>query len=171
MKVGVLIPFMAFIVLMAACTGPAPAITSRSSPTPAPIATSMFDPDSLVTDDVSQRLMADSLGTIIEGNSSAAREMGASGDKSFIPVLVEFLRFPGQLSHATKVTLRTELATLVGLRYDELTSAQFDWDWWVKWLGDHPEVRPPAGFAGWKGRLFSKLVGPEMGAFRMGRRG
>ena len=165
MKVCVLISALALTALVAACGWSEPTPTLSPSPTPAPTPTSTLNQDLQLIFDDPQRLMADVLGEIIEGNSSAALRMGASGDVSFIPVLIEFMRFPWLLDHKTKVALRSSLAALIGQPYDELSPEQFEWDWWVEWLGEHPEVQPPQGFAGWKGRLFSKLVGPQMGAF------
>ena len=45
-----------------------------------------------------------------------------------------------------------------------LPPEQRDWNWWMEWLGQHPEVRPPEGFAAWKGQLFG-FIDPAMGAF------
>lgn len=39
-----------------------------------------------------------------------------------------------------------------------------NWDWWIQWLGNHPEIQPPDGFDAWKGQLYS-LLDPAMGAF------
>ena len=96
---------------------------------------------------------------------SAVKLMGQSGDPSYIPVLVEFLRFPWVLNGAAIDSLYFSLAMLSGQSDEELTFEQKAWDWWAKWLADHPEVHPPEGFAAWKGRLFSLLVGPETGDF------
>ena len=93
------------------------------------------------------------------------RRMGASGDVSSIPVLIEIMRFPWLLDHETRVALVSSLAKLIGQPYEQLAPEQLEWDWWVEWLADHPKVQPPTGFAAWKGRLFSELVDPQMGAF------
>jgi len=39
-------------------------------------------------------------------------------------------------------------------------SAQF-WDWWVRWVGKHCEIKGPEAYVGFKGRLFDRMVDPE----------
>ena len=99
------------------------------------------------------------------GEDEAVEKMGESGDESYIPVLIEFLRFPWLLEPRTRVTLLSSLAKLSGREYAQLTVEQREWDWWVEWLGRHPEVQPPARYGGWKGALFSLVVNPETGDF------
>ena len=99
------------------------------------------------------------------GDLSGIHAMGESGDPSYIPVLVEFLRFPWYLDADSLETIHSSLASLIGQETEGLSEPQQDWDWWVDWMGNHPEILPPQGFAGWKGLLFSALVDPETGAF------
>ncbi len=35
---------------------------------------------------------------------------------------------------------------------------------WSEWLANHPEIEPPRGYAGWKGRFLAH-IDPDMGAF------
>ena len=85
-----------------------------------------------------------------------AAKMVASGDKSFIPVLMEFMRFvPG---NDPRICIACSINKLVeGPDNDLVTAERRDWGWWMEWLGDHPEVQPPDGFAGWKGELLSNI--------------
>ena len=39
-----------------------------------------------------------------------------------------------------------------------------DWKRWAEWLGSHPEIEPPRGYARWKGRFLAH-IDPDMGAF------
>ena len=99
------------------------------------------------------------------GNPVGVRTMGESGDQSYVPVLVEFLRFPWRLGSRSQAAVYSSLARLIDQRSEGLSQEQKVWDWWVHWLGNRPEVEPPPGFAAWKGQLYALLVDPEMGAF------
>ena len=153
-------------VMGAACAQPEPMPTPAPTPTPAPEIFSIPEgTDSQQPPDGSQELLATALRTPFTGNSLALQQMGDSGDASYIPVLVEFLRFPWLFNQETMVTVFSSLAKLIGQPQGQIATEQIDWEWWVEWLADHPEIRPPAGYAAWKGRWFSLLVDPEMGAF------
>ncbi len=91
--------------------------------------------------------------------------MGESGDRSYIPVLVEFLRVPWLLEERHTEAVLTSLGKLIGTPYEELEPEQQEWDWWVEWLGNHPEVEPVEGYAGWKGHLLSLLIDPSFSSF------
>ena len=84
------------------------------------------------------------------------KEMGDSGDPSYVPVLADILRFPWLLASETEAAVLTSLATLTGQDRDRLSPEQLTSGWWVEWVGSHPEVRTPQGYAQWKGRLLSK---------------
>ena len=91
-----------------------------------------------------------------------AEKMGESGNIAFAPILVDFLRV--QLFYEGRTTFSPYLAKLVG---DELRPASdegSDWKRWAEWLGDHPEIELPQGYAGWKGSFLAH-IDPEMGAF------
>ena len=95
-----------------------------------------------------------------------ARKMAESGNQAYIPVLMEFLRFrAGDEGIDSLASFITRIKDNVPI--DEamvLPPEQRDWNWWMEWLGQHPEVRPPEGFAAWKGQLFG-FIDPAMGAF------
>jgi len=135
-----------------------PPPTVDISPTPQAAASQQLPDDP-------QGLMAAALRRTFIGDTSAVQKMGDSGDSAYIPVLIEFLRFPWPPEQETRVTLVSSLARLIGESPEQLALEQFEWDWWADWLGNHPEVRPPAGYAAWKGQLFSFIVDPAMGAF------
>ena len=91
--------------------------------------------------------------------------MADSGDPSYIPVLVDYLRFSGLLGEDNRNTIIRALFNLSGAAPDELKgSAQF-WDWWVRWVGKHSEVQGPEAYAGFKGLLFSQMVDPRQSDF------
>ena len=95
-----------------------------------------------------------------------ARKMADSGNKAYIPVLVEFLRFrTGNETNEALLSFMSRIKDNVGP--DEVITVppeQWRWSWWIEWLGQHPEVQAPEGYAGWKGELFS-VIDPGIGAF------
>ena len=156
------------------CVSPEPTATPTLTPVPAPTATPLgpaSDPlpayDASPTPQVSPdpSSVMDTALLALGGNLSGVQAMGTSGDPAYIPALVEFLRFPWYFGPSSLAAVHSSLASLIGQQAEGLSEQQQDWEWWVDWIGNHPEVRPPAGFAEWKGRLFSVLVDPEMGAF------
>ena len=158
MRVYVVVAFVALIALVMACGRSEPADTTATSapaPSPTPPSTSAVDP---------RALMDAALGAF-KGDVGGVRRMGLTGDPSYVPVLVEFLRFPWLLDSGAQTAVFAALARLIGQEFADLTPEQRDWDWWVEWVGRHPEAQPPDGFAAWKGGLFALLVDPEMGAF------
>ena len=106
------------------------------------------------------------LATLHQPLAGVARKMANSGNKAYIPVLVEFLRF--QTDDETINTLVSFISRIKdNVGPDEVMifpPEQRRWSWWIGWLGRHPEVRAPDGYAGWKGKLFS-VIDPGIGAF------
>ncbi len=97
-----------------------------------------------------------------EAFTQAVLEMGDSGNVGFAPVLVDLMRF--SWSGETRSQLAAALVQLT----DNSESAAVEprhlqWDWWVVWLGENPQVEAVDGYAGWKGRLFEK-TDEDMGA-------
>ena len=118
----------------------------------------------------STRLMYDALDAALRGDPWGLARLGDSGDLSYIPVLVELMRFPWwQIDRDVEVALYEALDIIADRNpaiADVAPGSEVDeWARWVVWIGKHPEVWPPPGFAGWKGRLFGDLVDPAMGAF------
>ncbi len=116
------------------------------------------------------RLMYDALDTALRGDPWGLARLGDSGDPAYIPVLVELMRFPWwQIDRDVEVALYEALDTIADRNpamVDVEPGSEVDeWARWVVWIGKHPEVWPPPGFAGWKGRLFGDFVDPAMGAF------
>ena len=114
-------------------------------------------------------LMYQALDLALEGDPLGVEVMAATGRAEFIPVLVEFLRFPWLFYFGGEVdeAINYSLNELAGVHLD---SADFDylnaeWSDWLAYIGRSPDLRPPQGFTAWKGELFSRLVDPEMGAF------
>lgn len=116
------------------------------------------------------RLIYDALDSALRGDPWALAKLGDSGDPTYIPVLVELMRFPWwQIDRDVELALYDALDTIAGQNLSivdvEPGTEVDEWARWVVWIGKHPEVWPPPGFAGWKGRLFGDFVDPAMGAF------
>ena len=91
-----------------------------------------------------------------------AGQMVDSGDIAYAPVLIDFLRM--QLYYEGRTTLSSYLEQLVGSEEQPDIDEQGEWKLWSEWLGSHPEIEPPQGYAAWKGRFLAH-IDPEMGAF------
>lgn len=91
-----------------------------------------------------------------------AGKMAESGNMAFIPILVDFLRV--QLYYEGRTTLSSYLDQLVGDESTPGSKEGNDWKRWAEWLGEHPEIAPPRGYAGWKGSFLAH-IDPDMGAF------
>ena len=133
---------------------PAPTLAPTSQPTAetgVDLATIVADP---LPDDPTALMLATLDGRLDE----AAQKMAASGNKAFIPVLLEFLRF--QQYPQSKLTMISFINQLLeGEDSPVVPPERTNWAWWIEWLGNHPEIQPPDGFAGWKGRLYSFIDG------------
>ena len=92
--------------------------------------------------------------------------MADSGNKTFIPVLLESMRFQPLEEGSTAVeSFMSRIKDKVPVDEDVVfPQEERCWDWWVEWLGRHPEIQPPDGYTGWKGRLYS-LIDQRMRAF------
>ncbi len=153
---------------LSSTSAPAPTPTAESTPAPvaqpAPEATSAPEVAAFSTlPDDPRELMAASLEMSL---AEVVTKMAHSGNKSFIPVLIDWLRF--QRYEEGIITIASFLDRLIkepgAADIVSVEKERVDWGWWVEWLGNHPEVRPPEGYDAWKGQLFS-LLDPGMGAF------
>ena len=98
--------------------------------------------------------------------ADVGRKMAYSHNTAYIPVLLEFMRF--QPNEEARLTLASFMVRIRDkIPEEEFTivpDGQGSWNFWVEWLALHPEVSPPPGYDGWKGRLFS-FIDPPMGEF------
>ena len=98
--------------------------------------------------------------------ADVGRKMAYSHNIAYIPVLVEFMRF--QQNEEARLTLASFMVRIRDkIPAEEFTVVPDDqggWNYWVEWLALHPEVTPPPGYDGWKGRLFG-VIDPPMGEF------
>ncbi len=95
--------------------------------------------------------------------AQVARKMAQSGDTSYIPVLLEFLRF--QQQDEPRIAIVSLLNKILeGPNEILIPPERATWGWWVEWLGNHPEVQAPDGYAAWKSQLFS-ILDPGLGSF------
>jgi len=136
-----------------------PAPSRTPNPTPLP---TMLPP---LSDDPKQLMSAALTRTFELRDASAIKRMGDSENQAYIPVLTEFLRFRRYLTEETQEAVFVALSRLIGLEAGGLTKAQRDWDWWVRWVGNHPEAHAPEGYAAWKGELLTVMVNGATGAF------
>ena len=117
---------------------------------------------SYLPDDPTELMLA----TIEEPLAQVARKMAYSGNQTYIPVLLEFLRF--QFEQEAIINLTSFLSRLKdNVPPEEVMSfppEQNSWNWWIEWLGNNPQVQPPEGYAAWKGQLYS-IVDPGLGEF------
>ena len=179
------IGFAALLIAMAACTSsstrvptsaPTPASTSTAVPTdvPAPTPTSALSQaqaktetpqfsqaaaDPALPDDPTELMRA-----TIGGNIAAIiQKMVASGNQSYIPVLLEFMRF--QTGDEPTFLVASFLNKILeGPDTILIPPERTNWQWWIEWLGQNPQVQPPEGYAGWKGDLYS-VIDPGLGGF------
>ena len=77
----------------------------------------------------------------------------ASRDRRFIAPLIELVRF------RPPIDLEGALRAITGAHPGSR------WNDWYVWMGNHPEVPLPAGFATWKGRLYGRRMDPELRRF------
>ena len=170
-----LIPFL--LLPLAACAF----IASEPDPTPAdvvpaevPSVTHPSTPNSSTNvpltshaDDLPE-LMFEALTDTPKGKTGALYKMGVSGELSYVPVLVELLRFSWWYVDEDIRPVIFESLDRIARQNPQNVESEYEnagWDWWFAWVGRHPEVKPPEGFAGWKGQTFATLVDPAMGAF------
>ena len=136
-----------------------PAPSKTPNPTPLP---TVLPP---LSDDPKQLMSAALTRTFNLRDASAVKRMGDSGNQAYIPVLTELLRFRRYMTVETHEAMFVSLGRLIGLESGRLTQAQRDWDWWVRWVGNHPKAEPPEGYAAWKGEMLTTLVNRATGAF------
>ncbi len=113
-------------------------------------------------DDPRELMMA----TLDQPLARVGQQMSVTGNKAFIPVLVDFLRFQTNSEGITSlasfiVRLKENVPEGEPVLFEE---EHADWSWWMEWLGNHPEIGPPEGYPAWKGELFG-IIDPAMGAF------
>jgi hypothetical protein len=77
----------------------------------------------------------------------------ATRDRRLVTPLIELLRFHPQ------VDLEGTLVAITGAHPGKR------WNDWYVWLGEHPEIPVPAGFATWKGELYGRRMDPELHRF------
>ena len=130
-----------------------PTATPRPTSTPGPT-----NPPEVQIEIDRNALMWDSLRSNALLQIDAFATMGASGDQSYIPVLLEMFFTPTYFDPNGTETIIEALQSLSGESY---THRQ--WREWVIWLGSHDEVTPPTEYVEFKQELFAR-IDPEMAA-------
>jgi hypothetical protein len=103
-----------------------------------------------------EQLAADLLRLLIPDATEMApvvQRAAASRDRRFIAPLIELIRF------RPPVDLEGALRAITGAHPGSR------WTDWYVWMGEHPEVPLPPGFATWKGRLYGRRMDPELRRF------
>ena len=174
-RAGFFLPGVSLLVLLVvACSSgdssptAAPATAIPDTPAPTLIVVDLFDAMSGELDvsglpDDPTELMMPTLDVTLD---RVARKMAYSLNQTYIPVLLEFLRFQVQPEAIINVTsflsrLKDGVPPMELMIYDP---EQNKWKWWIEWLGNNPQVQPPDGYIGWKSQLYS-IVDPGLGAF------
>ena len=93
-----------------------------------------------------------------------ARKMAYSGNQTYIPVRLEFLRVQNQdeaivtmTSYLSRLKDNVPPDILMGFEQE-----QSQWSGWIEWLGNNPQVQPPPTYADWKGQLYA-ILDPGLG--------
>ena len=144
-------------------TAPEPTAQAAVSPSPSEATQTAAADDAPKTP---QRLMTALLSQALVGEVKAIREMGETGDPSYIPVLLELARFQFRLDAIVGTTVYQSLEQILEA-YQGPQPIWEDrwWNWWLEWLGQHPEVTGPPGYAEFKGKLYTRLFNEEVGSF------
>ena len=98
--------------------------------------------------------------------ADVGRKMAYSHNETFIPILLEFMRFqPGDESQLTLASFMVRIRDRIPEGDFAIVPYGHDhWDYWVEWLAQNPDVTAPEGYDGWKGQLFS-IIDQAMGEF------
>ena len=172
---GVFRPVVSVLLLLvAACSsgenGTSTAISPGTSETPSPTeivvdASGVMNGEldlSYLPDDPTELMMA----SLEEPLDRVAQKMAYSGNQTYIPVLLEYLRFQAEEGGVINMTsfpsrLKDNVPPEELMLFNQ---EQTEWKWWIEWLGNNPQVQPPDGYVGWKGQLYS-ILDPRLGAF------
>jgi hypothetical protein len=130
------------VLLLAGCTG-----------TPGPAPAGRVESEAELAADLKHLLSPDpAILTPVLARATATR------DRRFVAPLIELIRF------RPKVDLGAALLALTGESPGER------WNDWYVWLGKHPEIPLPSGFATWKGELYARRFDPNLRRFLDSRR-
>lgn len=95
-----------------------------------------------------------------ERHTAALEEITRRADKSYIAPLIDLLLF--FTSPDDSAAILDTLDQLTGQNWD---GASDPWTQFSIWYGEHPELRPPAGYTGWKGELCAQMSDPRFRNF------
>lgn len=95
-----------------------------------------------------------------EQHTEALAEIAQRGDKTYIAPLIDLLLF---------ITSPDDSAAILNT-LDQLTGQNWDgsadpWGQLSVWYAEHPELRPPAGYTGWKGEMYAQMSDPRFRSF------
>ncbi len=142
----------------------APTVAPVASPTARPRsvapASGSLDAVQRASDLVARAFHFDQQVRFFKINTAAVEELGELGQEEAAIPLIELIIFATQRSEI--VALDDALEKLTGERF-----GAGDWRSWYRWIGEHPEVEPVAGFGDWKADLY-KNVDPRFESFFRG---
>jgi hypothetical protein len=142
-------------------TKPASPVQATEMPTSLPLPTETTGTNAAESEGIDRFELSDAdIGNLLyelsNANTGEGLEMleiiGASGDRTFIPVLIEIFR-AGQLAivpWGIRPELIATLETLSGQSFGN------NWQDWIEWYGT-TDIIPPAEFTSWKGHLLSNI--------------
>jgi hypothetical protein len=146
MKTSKTLFFAAFLGMVASFTSPSVTVAQPLKPPPPASEMELGEVQELARDILR-------LGTL-ERNSVIAR-LVERGNPDVVPALIQSLRF---LQSNDPWTITAALQSLTG------ESLGGDWNKWMLWQEDHPEIAPFEGFAAYKEWVFTK-IDPEFSLF------
>lgn len=105
------------------------------------------------------QLIADLISSKRATSKAAAERLIASGDRSLVPGIVDAMFFTPRAQRRPAVEV-----------LEALTGADLgaDYKGWIRWVGEHDEVTPKAGYIEWKGLLFRRIDERYAEIFRPG---
>jgi uncharacterized protein DUF3179 len=95
-----------------------------------------------------------------ERHTAALEEIEQRGDKSYIAPLIDLLLF--FTSPDDSAAILNTLDQLTGQNWD---GSADPWSQLCVWYAEHPELRPPAGYTGWKGEMYAQMSDPRFRDF------
>lgn len=87
-----------------------------------------------------------------EQHTAALEGIAQRGDKSYIAPLIDLLLF--FTSPDDSAAILNTLDQLTGQNWD---GSSDPWGQLTTWYAQHPELRPPAGYTGWKGEVYAQM--------------
>ena len=135
-------------------TGAAQSPANQSTDTPEPTSLATGDTRSQANPSMQLPDLPDDPTALMRASVSRsipdiAEKMIASKNLSYIPVLLEFMRF--QIGGEPLILMPSYLERLLeGPDTVLIDPPRVDWQWWIEFLGQNPQIQPHEGYDAWK---------------------